>query len=155
MRLPKSLAARIGAVGAVAAIALTGAATAANASTAQQPAPAAAPAAHHRIPTHLGIANSAPVGHAHQTTAILRGRLTAAHHNLRHLRVWLERLGAKGRWHVVKVNRTHAHGRVYFRVHVGKKAGTFRLVFRGTRNFAPSVSRTDTISPVPAPVAAS
>jgi hypothetical protein len=147
MRLPKSLAVRIGAVGAVAAIAMTGATAAADASIVHPSAPAAAA---HRIPTHLGIANSAPVGHPNQTTAVIAGHLTAVHHNLRHLRVWLERLGAKGHWNVVKVHLTRAHGHVFFRVHVGKKPATFRLVFRGTRNFAPSVSHTDTISPVAA-----
>jgi len=148
MRLPKSLAARIGAVGAVAAIAMTGATAAADASVVHPAAPAAA--AVHRIPTHLAIANSTPVLHGQQTTAVVAGHLTAAGHNLRHLRVWLERLGPKGHWNVVKVNRTRPHGHVYFRVHVGKKAATFRLVFRGTRNFAPSVSLTDTISPATA-----
>jgi hypothetical protein len=36
---------------------------------------------------------------------------------------------------------------VRFRVHIYKKAASFRLVFRGTRNFAKSVSPADTIAP--------
>ena len=88
MRLPKSLAARIGAVAATAAIAVTGATAAANAAT-------AAPA--HRIPTSLAISNSTPRAHLHQTTAIINGHLTAGTYNLRHLRVWLLRQGQIGR----------------------------------------------------------
>ncbi len=141
MRLPTSLAVRIGGVAAAAALALTGATAAANAAT--------VPAVHHhRIPTALAISNSTPVAHPHQTTALIAGHLTADRHNLRHLRVWLERLGSHGRWHLDKAALTGRHGRVVFRVHAGKKAAIFRLVFRGNRNFAPSVSKVDTISPV-------
>jgi len=142
MRLPKSLAVRIGGVAAAAAIAVTGATAAANAST-------AAPAVH-RIPTTLTISNSTPVAHPHQTTARINGHLTAGTYNLRHLRVWLERLGPKGHWRIAKTRLTRPHGHVFFRVHVFKKPATFRLVFRGTRNFAKSVSLTDTISPASA-----
>ena len=142
MRLPKSLAVRIGGVAAAAAIAVTGATAAANAST-------AAPAVH-RIPTTLTISNTAPVAHPHQTTATVAGHLTAGTFNLRHLRVVLERLGPKGHWRVAQVKLTRVHGHVFFRVHVYKKAASFRLVFRGTRNFARSVSLVDTISPATA-----
>jgi hypothetical protein len=142
MRFPKSIAARIGAVAATAAIAVTGATAAANAAT-------AAPAAH-RIPTSLGISNSTPVAHRHHTTAVINGNLTAGVYNLRHLRVFLERLGLKGRWHVVNWQLTRAHGHVFFRVHILSKPASFRLVFRGTRNFAKSVSVVDTISPATA-----
>ena len=142
MRLPKSLAIRIGSVAAAAAIAVTGATAAANAST-------AAPAVH-KIPTTLTISNSTPVAHPHQTTAIVRGHLTHNRFNLRRLRVWLQRLGPKGHWRVVQTKLTRRHGHVYFRVHIFKKPATFRLVFRGTRNFAKSVSHIDTISPATA-----
>jgi hypothetical protein len=142
MRLPKSLAVRIGGVAAAAAIAVTGATAVATAST-------AAPAVH-KIPTTLTISNTTPVAHAHQTTATVVGHLTAVGFNLRHLRVWLERLGPHGFWHVKKVKLTRQHGHVFFRVHIFKKPATFRLVFRGTRNFAKSVSLTDTISPATA-----
>lgn len=139
MRLPTSLAARIGAVAVTTAIAVTGATAAANAST-------AAPAVH-RIPTTLTISNSKPVAHKHQTTAVINGHLTAGSYNLRHLRVWLQRQGPKGHWFVVQTKLTREHGHVFFRVHLGKKAASFKLVFRGTRNFARSVSPVDTISP--------
>ena len=139
MRLPTSLAARIGAVACTAAIAVTGATAAANAST-------AAPAVH-RIPTTLTISNSKPVVHKHQTTAIINGHLTAGSYNLRHLRVFLQRQGPKGHWYVVQIHLTRVHGHVFFRVHLGKKAVSFKLVFRGTRNFARSVSAIDTVTP--------
>jgi hypothetical protein len=142
MRLPTSLAVRIGGVAAAAAIAVTGATAAANAST-------AAPAVQ-KIPTTLAISNTTPVAHPHQTTATVVGHLTAGTYNLRHLRVWLERLGPKGHWQVKQTELTRQHGHVFFRVHIYKKPATFRLVFRGTRNFAKSVSLTDTISPATA-----
>src|ERR1700754_2299344 len=143
MGLPKSLAARIGGVAAAAAIAVTGATAGANASS-------AAPAVH-KIPTTLTISNSAPVAHPHQTTALARCHLPAAGvYNLRHLRVWLQRLGPKGHWRIAQTRLTRPHGHVFFRVHVFKKPATFRLVFRGTRNFAKSVSTIDTISPASA-----
>lgn len=142
MRLPTSLAVRLGSVAAVAAIAVTGATAAANAST-------AAPAVR-KIPTTLTISNTTPVAHPHQTTATVIGHLTAGTYNLRHLRVFLERLGPHGYWHVTQRQLTRPHGHVFFRVHIHKKPVTFRLVFRGTRNFAKSVSLTDTISPATA-----
>jgi hypothetical protein len=141
MRLPTSLAVRIGTVAAAAAIAVTGATAAASAST-------AAPV--QKIPTTLTISNTTPVAHPHQTTAIVVGHLTAGTYNLRHLRVWLERLGPKGHWLVKQTALTKPHGHVFFRVHIYQKPATFRLVFRGTHNFAKSVSFTDTINPATA-----
>ncbi len=138
MRLPMSLAVRIGAVAATAAIAVTGATAAASAST-------AAPVT--KIPTTLTISNTTPVAHRHHTNAVIKGHLTAGAFNLRHLRVWLQRQGPKGHWYVVQVKRTRPHGHVLFRVRIGKKSVNFRLVFRGTRNFARSVSAVDTIAP--------
>jgi hypothetical protein len=142
MRLPTSLAVRIGGVAAAAAIAVTGATAVATAST-------AAPAVH-KIPTTLTISNTTPVAHPHQTTATVVGHLTAGAYNLRHLRVYLERLGPHGFWHVKQVKLTRQHGHVFFRVHIYAKPATFRLVFRGTRNFAKKISVTDTISPATA-----
>lgn len=142
MRLPTSMAVRIGTVAAAAAIAVTGATAAANAST-------AAPAVQ-KIPTTLTISNTTPVAHPHQTTATVVGHLTAGTYNLRHLRVYLERLGPKGHWLVKQTKLTRPHGHVFFRVHIYKKPASFRLVFRGTRNFAKSVSLVDTISPATA-----
>ncbi len=140
MRLPTSLAARVGAVAVTAAIAVTGATAAANASTVKPDIV--------RIPTTLTISNSTPVAHPHQTTAIVAGHLTAGTYNLRHLHVLLERLGLKGRWHVVQEKLTRVHGHVFYLVHVHQTPATFRLVFPGTRNFAKSISDVDTISPV-------
>jgi hypothetical protein len=142
MRLPTSLAVRIGGVAAAAAIAVTGATAVATAST-------AAPAVH-KIPTTLTISNTTPVAHPHQTTATVVGHLTAGAYNLRHLRVYLERLGPHGFWHVKQVKLTRQHGHVFFRVHIYAKPATFRLVFRGTRNFAKKISVTDTILPATA-----
>jgi hypothetical protein len=139
MRLPKSLAVRIGGVAAAAAIAVTGATAVANAST-------AAPAVQ-KIPTTLTIRNTKPVAHPHQTTAIVIGHLTEGAHNLRHLRVSLQRLGPKGHWFVAQTKLTRPNGHVFFLVHVYKKPATFRLVFRGNANFAKSVSHIDTIVP--------
>jgi hypothetical protein len=144
MRLPTSLAARIGGVAAAAAIAVTGATAVATASTAA-PAHSAG-----KIPTTLTISNTTPVAHPHQTTATVVGHLTAVGFNLRHLRVWLERLGPHGYWHVKQVKLTRSHGHVFFRVHVYAKPATFRLVFRGTHNFRKSTSVTDTIAPATA-----
>jgi hypothetical protein len=142
MRLPTSLAVRIGGVAAAAAIAVTGATAVATAST-------AAPAVR-KIPTTLTISNTTPVAHPHQTTATVVGHLTAGTYNLRHLRVWLERLGPHGFWHVKQVKLTRPHGHVFFRVHVYAKPATFRLVFRGNHNFRKAVSLTDTIAPATA-----
>jgi hypothetical protein len=138
MRLPKSLAARIGAVAATAAIAVTGATAAASAST-------AAPVT--KIPTALSIKNTTPVAHRPLTTSVINGQLTAGKYDLRHLRVWLQRKSASGHWYVIQTKLTRRHGHVFFRVFFGKKAVSFRLVFRGTRNFARSVSAVDTIAP--------
>jgi hypothetical protein len=143
MRLPTSLAVRIGGVAAAAAIAVTGATAVATAST-------AAPAHSGKIPTTLTITNTTPVAHPHQTTATVVGHLTAGTYNLRHLRVWLERLGPHGFWHVKQVKLTRPHGHVFFRVHIFAKPATFRLVFRGTHNFRKSISVTDTIAPATA-----
>jgi len=142
MRLPTSLAVRIGGVAAAAAIAVTGATAVATAST-------AAPAVR-KIPTTLTISNTTPVAHPHQTTATVVGHLTAGTYNLRHLRVYLERLGPHGFWHVKQVKLTRPHGHVFFRVHIYAKSATFRLVFRGNHNFRKSVSLTDTIAPATA-----
>ncbi|HSZ45586.1 MAG TPA: hypothetical protein VK823_09640 [Streptosporangiaceae bacterium] len=139
MLVSKALAAKVGVLVAAGGIALSGVA-AASAST-------AAPAVH-RIPTALSISNSKRVEHAHQTTAVINGHLTAGTYNLRHLPVVLQRLGIKGHWNRVQLKWTRIHGHVFFLVHVFKKPATFRLVFRGTGNFAPSTSKIDTIVPV-------
>lgn len=140
MRLPKSLAVRVGAVCAAAAIAVGGGVAAADSAL-------AAPA-HTKVPTALSITNSTPVAHKHQTTAIVKGQLTGPDSStIAGKRIFLQRLGPKGHWRVVQIGRSHANGWVRFRVHIYKKAASFRLVFRGQRNFARSVSPVDTIAP--------
>jgi hypothetical protein len=143
MSVSRSLVAKIGAVVATAAVALSGAAAAADAST----------TAHLKVTTALSIANTTPKAHPHQTTAWVYGQLTAPNDNsapVRGVWVWLERKGAKGHWVAVQAERTGRKGNVRFFVHVRKTAVSFRLVFRGNRNFAKSVSATDTIAPATA-----
>jgi hypothetical protein len=147
MRLPNSLAIRIGTITAAAAITVTGATTAASAATT---APTAASAASvrpavHRIPTKLAIRNSAPKVHLKQVTAVIVGHLTAGKFNLRGQRVWLLRRGPNNTWHVVQSQLTDRWGRALFLVHLGKDPVSFRLGFRGTKNFAPSLSVLDVI----------
>jgi len=143
MRVSSHLTTRIGAAVAAAAIVVTGATAAASAAT-------SAPA---KVTTALSISNSTPKGHPHQTTAIVKGQLTAVSTHTSPVRgVWvlLQRQSPKGHWFAVKAERTGRHGRVAFRVHVRKAAVNFRLLFRGNRNFARSVSAVDTISPATA-----
>jgi hypothetical protein len=141
MRLPKSLAVRVGAVCAAAAIAVGGGVAAAGSAL-------AAPA-HTKVPTALSIANKPPVLHRHVTTAIVYGQLTGPDNaTIAGKRIFLQRQGPKGHWFVVQIGRTHANGWVHFRVHVRKVAASFRLVYRGQRNFARAVSAADTIAPV-------
>jgi len=146
MRVSSHLTARIGAAVAAAAIAATGATAAANAATAAPTAPA-------KVTTALSISNTTPKAHRHQTTAIVTGRLTAVSTHISPVRgmwVLLQRQGPKGHWFAVKADRTGRHGLVAFRVHVRKHAVNFRLRFRGTKNFAKSVSVVDTIAPATA-----
>ena len=143
MRVSSHLTARIGAAVAAAAIAATGATAVANAAT-------AAPA---KVTTALSISNTTPKAHRHQTTAIVTGRLTAVSTHISPVRgmwVLLQRQSPKGHWFAVKADRTGRHGLVAFRVHIRKHAVNFRLLFRGTKNFAKSVSVVDTIAPATA-----
>jgi hypothetical protein len=143
MRVSKSLVVRAGAVVATAAVALSGAAAAADAAT----------TGHHvKVATALSISNTTPVLHRHHlTTAIIRGQLTAptttGTATISGKRVFLERRGVKGHWYVVQIGRTGRGGWVRFRVGVRRVAVHFRLVFRGTWNFARSTSAVDTITP--------
>jgi len=140
MRLPKSLAVRVGAVCAAAAIAVGGGVAAAGSAL-------AAPA-HTKVPTALSIANTTPVAHKHQTTAVVYGQLTGPDSStIAGKRIFLQRQGPKGHWFVVQIGHTHANGWVRFRVHVRKVAASFRLVFRGTWNFARAKSLSVTIAP--------
>jgi hypothetical protein len=143
MRLPTSLAIRVGAVAAVAAIAVTGMTGAASAATASSAHGAVAAA--HRIPTALSISHSVPRLHPHQVTSVINGHLTAGRFNVRDQRVWLLRRSRAGIWFVVQSKLTGRYGHVFFLVHLGVKPVGFRLVFRGSLNFARSVSAIDAI----------
>lgn len=145
MRLPKSLAVRVGTVAATAAIAVTGATAAANASPAVQ-----------KVKTPTTLTATAGPGHvrAHRyphTVAWIKGQLTTKTvpaGEVTGARILLERLGAKGHWHVVQTARSGRFGRVLFRVHGLSKGAVFELVFRGNLNFAPSKSNVIIIAPV-------
>jgi hypothetical protein len=143
MRLPTSLAIRVGAVAAVAVIAVAGANEAASAATVAGAA-GAVPAAH-RIPTTLSISNSVPRLHPLQVTSVINGHLTAGRFDVRNQRVWLLRRSHAGVWFVVQSKLTGRYGHVFFLVHLGVKPVGFRLVFRGSANFARSVSAIDAI----------
>jgi hypothetical protein len=110
--------------------------------------------AHHsRIPTKLAI--TAGPGHVrkHQyphTVAWIKGHLTTAtkpSFDVKGVRVVLER-DVKGKWVVVQHANTGRLGWVTFRVHALKNGASFKLVFRGTRNFKPATSDIVTIAPV-------
>lgn len=141
MFLSKTLAAKAGTVIAVAGLAIGGVAASANASTASKPKEPTVLTA--KVgPTHINKRH--PYGAAHFT-----GRLTGVGTpapQISRERILLEREGAKGRWHVTQVGRTGYHGYVRFLVHHVAKGATFRLVFRGTRNFAGSTSNVIVIS---------
>jgi hypothetical protein len=143
MRLPTSVAIRLGAVAAVAAIAVTGATGAASAATVST-ADGAGQAAH-RIPTALSVRNSVRIVHPLQITSVIDGHLTAGPFNVRGQRVWLLRRVRAGIWSVVQSKLTGRYGHVLFLVHLGVKPVSFRLVFRGSPNFARSVSAIDAI----------
>lgn len=143
MRVTRSLMARAGAVAAAAAIMVAGAASVADAAAATHA------KVHPKTATTLTIRNSKPVARKHVTTARVGGRLTAKkdHAPVRRAWVWLQRKAAKDHWITVAARRTNRKGEVAFRVHIFKKAVSFRLVFRGNKHFKHSVSRVDRIAP--------
>ncbi len=136
MRLPTSLAARVGAVVATAAIAVTGATAAADASTTT---------AASKIPTTLTISVAKPVVHKKFISDVVKGHLTAGTHTFSRLPVYLERQGPKGHWFVIRRELTGRHGNVVFVVRF-KKSVTLKLVYRGNRFFHRSTSATVTVS---------
>jgi hypothetical protein len=110
--------------------------------------------AHHsRIPTKLSI--KAGPGHVRKhryphTVAWIQGQLTTATRpsfDVHGVRVVLER-DVKGKWVVVQRKETFHYGWVTFRVHALRHGASFKLVFRGTRNFRPAASDVITIAPV-------
>jgi hypothetical protein len=141
MRVSKSLAVRISTVVATAGLALGGVAATANAATAskvKEPTVLTAKVG----PTHINKRH--PYGAAH-FTGQLTGVGTPAPQISRQ-RILLERENVKGHWVITQRGTTGAHGYVRFLVHRVAKGATFRLVFRGSRNFAAATSNTIVIS---------
>jgi hypothetical protein len=134
-----SVKARLGAVAAAAAIATTGAVAASGAADAAVTHPGA------RVATALSIKAGKPVALHHFTTARVGGQLTAGTTPIRFKWVLLERQGPRGHWFPIRRELTRVHGWVVFRV-FERKTGSFRLLFRGSPNFAPSVSAPVTIT---------
>jgi hypothetical protein len=141
MRVSKSLAAKAGTVIAVAGLGLGGVAATANAATAhrvKEPTVLTAKVG----PTHINKKH--PYGAARFT-----GRLTGVGNPAPEIKgepILLEREGAHGRWHVTQVRRTGGAGYVRFLVHHVAKGATFRLVFRGSKNFDRAISNVIVIS---------
>jgi hypothetical protein len=139
--LSKTLAAKAGTVIAVAGLALGGVAASANASTAhkvKEPTVLTAAVG----PTHINKRH--PYGAAH-FTGQLTGVGTPAPEISRQ-RILLERENANGKWVITQRGTTGYLGKVRFLVHHVAKGATFRLVFRGSRNFDGSTSNVIVIS---------
>jgi hypothetical protein len=142
MVVTKALAAKVGAVALAGGIAVSGVA-AANASTpnghkVKEPTILTAKVG----PTHINRRH--PYGAAH-ITGHLTGVGTPAP-QISGKRILLERERANGTWRIVQHGRTGRHGYVRFLVHHVAKGATFKLVFRGTANFARATSNTIVIS---------
>jgi hypothetical protein len=134
-----SVKARLGAVAAAAAIAATGAMAASGVADAAVTHPAA------RVATALSIKAGKPVAVRHGTTARVGGQLTAGTSPIRFKWVWLEKQGPRGHWFPIRRELTRVHGWVVFRIFEHRTA-SFRLLFRGSPNFAPSVSAPVTVT---------
>jgi hypothetical protein len=142
MLVSKALATKIGAGVAAATIAVGGGAAVANAATANHDKA--------RLATSLSIA--AGPGHVvkHKyphTVAWIKGRLTSHRVGLAGQEILLKR-DEKGKWVTVQERKTNFRGWVTFKVHALRDGASFRLVFRGQANFAPSKSDIITIAPV-------
>jgi hypothetical protein len=141
MLVTKTLAAKAGTVVAISGLAVGGVAATANAATAhkvKEPTALAAKVG----PTHINKRH--PYGAAH-----FLGQLTGVGTPAPQItgqRILLERESATGKWHVVQHARTGRHGYVRFLVHHVAKGATFKLVFRGSRNFDAAVSNVIVIS---------
>jgi|HubBroStandDraft_5_1064220.scaffolds.fasta_scaffold01079_2 hypothetical protein len=141
MLVTKTLAAKAGTVVAISGLAVGGVAATANAATA------------HRVkePTIL----TAKVGPTHINryhrygAAHFLGQLTGVGTPAPQLAgkpILLERETATGKWRITQHGRTGGHGYVRFVVHHVAKGATFRLVFRGQKNFDRAVSNVVVIS---------
>jgi hypothetical protein len=106
--------------------------------------PASAAPAHPRVHTTLSIVQSRNVIKAGQRD-VIAGRLMAGHYGLAHKFVYLDRWF--GKWVPVRVGLTGPHGWIAFRVwpHV---TAHYKLVFRGSPNFAPTHSGVVTVKVV-------
>jgi hypothetical protein len=142
MLISKTLAVKAGSAVAVAGLAVGGvAATAgvANAATkVKEPTVLTAKVG----PTHINKRH--PYGAAHFT-----GQLTGVGTPAPQISgqpILLERESTTGKWVITQHGRTGWHGYVRFLVHHVAKGATFRLVFRGAKNFAHSTSNTIVIS---------
>ncbi len=125
-----SLKTRIASVTAAAAIATTGAMAAAGV--------ADAGTVHHRLHTNLSIGASRAVVDHHRGAEI-HGFLSSHRTDLAGKRVWLDRRLQGGKWVLLRSQLSNRHGLVRFFVLPPRNA-KFKLVFRGTVNFAPSQS---------------
>ncbi|MGA3151380.1 MAG: hypothetical protein ACLPN6_09550 [Streptosporangiaceae bacterium] len=123
-----SLKTRLASLAAAAAIATTGAMSVAGA--------ADAATVHHRLHTNLSIGASKI---DHQQGAIILGVLSSHRTALAGKRVWLDRKLKGGKWVLLRSQLTNRHGLVRFAV-LPPATAAFKLVFRGTVNFAPSQS---------------
>jgi hypothetical protein len=141
MLVTKTLAAKAGSVVAIAGLAVGGVAATASAATTHKVKEQTVLTA--KVgPTHINKRH--PYGAAH-FTGQLTGVGTPAP-QITGQRVLLEREGKAGHWNIVQHARTGRHGYVRFLVHHVAKGATFKLVFRGSRNFAASVSNVIEIS---------
>jgi hypothetical protein len=147
MRVSRSLAVGISTVVATAGLAIGGVVATANASTASTTSTSAKVKEPTVLtakvgPTHINKKH--PYGAAH-FTGQLTGVGTPAPQISRQP-ILLERENAKGRWIITQRGRTGYHGYVRFLVHRVAKGATFRLVFRGSKNFDRSISNVIVIS---------
>jgi hypothetical protein len=144
MLVSKALATKIGAGVAAAGIAVGGGAAVANASSTPNHA--------HKARLHTSLSIAAGPGHVVKgkyphTVAWIAGRLTS--HRVGLAGQWiLLRRDESGRWVTVNEKKTGFRGFVTFKVHGLRHGASFRLVYRGQANFAPSKSDIITIAPV-------
>ncbi len=140
MLVSKALATKIGAGVAAATIAVGGGAAVANAATTHKA----------KLATSLSI--EAGPGHAVKgkyphTVAWVKGRLVSHKVGLAGQHVLLKR-DEKGKWVTVNEKKTGLRGWVTFKVHGLRNGASFRLVYTGNANFAPTKSDIITIAPV-------
>lgn len=126
-----SLLTRAGAAAAAGAMALTGAVVTAGA--------ADATTVHHRLPTHLGIAKRHATEH-HKRITLIGGQLRSRRFALRDKTVYLDGRLPGHKWVVVGHESTSKRGLVAFPVDP-KITARYKLVFKGSQNFRPAVSR--------------